>query len=134
MKDLAILRQRDGPRSLHRLLYFVSPDLARPRAQADPAMAVHAFDIRSAYSDDGVLDRRSRNIFRRFDRFLNRGNGFIQLDDHAFARTARVGDSMPPVAQAELGHLCYQRARLGAAYINRRQEASLLVRHSLMIP
>ena len=54
-----------------------------------------------ANADDGVLDRRSRDIFGCFDRLLNRGDRLVEFDDDAFARAARVGDSMPAIAQAE---------------------------------
>ena len=129
MENLAIGGQRDGAGAIDGLLDLVASDFARTRAQADAAMTVDAAHVRSADADDGVLDRRSGNVFGGFDRLLNRGDGLVEFDDDALARAARFGDAVAAIAQAGVGELRHQRARLGAAYIDRGKKTSLLVRH-----
>jgi hypothetical protein len=66
----------------------------------------------------GVLDRRSGNIFGGFDRFLNGLHRFVEFNDDALARTARLGDAVAAIAQAAVGQLRHQRAGLGAAHVD----------------
>src|SRR5262245_1569657 len=88
MEDLAVGGERDRAGALDCLFDLVASDLARARAETDAAMRVHAPEVGSADTDDGVLDGRARNIFGALDRFLNGGDGFVEFDDHALARTA----------------------------------------------
>ncbi len=120
MEDLAIGGQGDGAGALDGLLDLVAADLARTRAQADASMAVDAAHVRSADADDGVLDGSAGDIFGGLDRFLNRCDGFVEFYDDALARAAGFGDAVSAIAQAGVGELRHQRARLGAAYINCR--------------
>src|SRR5579872_809293 len=92
-------------------------------------MTVHTPHVSAANANDGVLHRGTRDVFGRLDRFLNRSNSLIELDDHALARAARFGEPMSAIAQAGVRHLGHQRACLGAADINCREKTSLLVPH-----
>jgi hypothetical protein len=131
VKDLAIGGQRDGASAVDGLLDLVASDFARASAKTDSAVAVDAANVGSANADDGVLDRRTRNVFRGFDRLLNRGNSFIEFNDHALARASGFGLAVAAIAEAAIGQFRHQRASLGAAYIDRRKKTSLLVPHRL---
>src|SRR5215471_18430222 len=98
-------------------------------AQADAAMRIDAAYVRTADADGGVFDGSSCDIFGCLDRLLNRRHGLVEFEDHAFARAAGVGDTVPAITQAGIGQFDHQRARLGAAHINCRQKTSLLVSH-----
>jgi len=77
-----------------------------------------------------VLDSGAANIFRLLHRFLDRCHCFFEIDDHALARTPRLRNSMPAIAQAGVRGLCHQHAGLGATYIDCRQKILLLIRHA----
>ena len=83
-------------------------------------MAVDPAHVRPTNADDGMFYGRTGHIFSRFHGLLNGRNRFFQIHDHAFARTARFRNSVPAITQATVGHLCHERARFGAAYIDRR--------------
>ena len=76
--------------------------------------------MRSADSDDGVLNRRTSLIFGSFHSLLNGGNCFVQFHDHAFARASRLSHPVAAIAQAAVGDLHHQGTRLRASYINCR--------------
>src|SRR5207248_8114667 len=81
VKDFAILRQGDGASAFHSLLDLVASDLARTRAQANAAVAVHATDIGPANSNNGIFHGRSSDVFGGFHGFLNRSHSLLQFDD-----------------------------------------------------
>ena len=97
-------------------------------------MAVHAAHVRSANAHNGVLHRGAGLILGRLHRLLNSRDGFIQIDDHALARPARLRHSVAAIAQAALRDLHHEGTRLRAAHINRRQNVSLLIRHPYEFP
>ena len=80
-----------------------------------------------------MLDGRTGNILGLLDRFLNRADSLVQIDDDALARAARFGHAMAAIAQAVVGDLRHQHAGLGAAYINCRQKVFVLVRPCLSV-
>src|SRR4029077_3858834 len=120
MEDFAVGGQWDGAGAFDGLLDFVTADLVRPRAQANASMRIDAADVRSADSDDSVLDRGAGDIFSGLDRLLNRRHGFVEFHDHALARPAAFTDAVSAITQAGVGELRHERASLGAAYINCR--------------
>src|SRR5271165_7488521 len=71
VKDFAIGGKSDSAGALDGLLDFIASDFAGTRAQTDAAVAVDAAHMGAPDSDNGVLHRRSGDIFRGFDRFLN---------------------------------------------------------------
>ena len=92
VQNFAVGGQRDGARLVDRLANFVAGNFARTRAEGDATVAVQSADVRPGHADQRMLDRRTRRVFRAFDGFLNRSDGFLQIDDDALARAARLGD------------------------------------------
>src|SRR5579871_5089967 len=88
--------------------------------------------MRAANADDGVLDRSSGNILGSLHCFLNRGHGLVELNNDTFARPLGIGHAVSAITQARIGDLGHQCTGLRASDINRRDVASLLVRHSFM--
>ncbi len=99
MKNVAIGRQADGARLFHGYAYVFAAHLTRPRSQGDSAPAGDTLDVRSSDGNHGVADRAARGFLGFVHRFLNGLAGLVKFHDHAPARTARLGNAMPAIAQ-----------------------------------
>jgi len=130
MQHLAIRWEGNGPRPLNCLLDFIAANLPRTRTQADAAVTVDAANVGPPDTDDGMLNRRTGFVLGGFNRLLNGGDCFVEFYDHAFARAPRFGHTVATIAQAAVGDLHHQCARLGASYIDSRENVSLLIRNS----
>ena len=91
MQRLAIFGQRNAARFLDRLAHVFAADLAGARAERDAALAVDAADMRARDADNGMLNRRLRDVLRLLDRFLDGGDRLVEIGDDALAHAARVG-------------------------------------------
>jgi len=130
VEDFAICRQLYGSRFLDGLADFVAGNLAWTRAKRDSAVGVQAAHVGSGNSDQRVLDSCSRRIFRAFDRFLNRRNGFLQINNDALTRSPRLSHAVAAITQAVIRDLRHQSTGLGASDIDDVDEIPLLVRHA----
>src|SRR6266849_5616854 len=98
VKNFTIAGQRDGAGFVHGLPDFLAADFARARAETDAAMAVHPADMCAGDTDQPMLDRDTRNIFRMFYRFLNTANRLVEFCNHAFAQATRFADAVAAIA------------------------------------
>ena len=104
--------KRHGARLVHGLADFLAANLARTRAEADAAVAVHAANVRSRNADQRMLDRNAGDVFRVLHRFLNAADGLVEFGDHAFAQAARFADAVAAITQSVLAQLGHQHAVL----------------------
>jgi hypothetical protein len=58
---------------------------------------------------------------------------FFEIDDHAFARAARVGDAVTPVPQSLLRDLDGERNRFCAACVDDRDDVFVPLTHGSLI-
>src|SRR5580765_5183090 len=93
-------------------------------------MTVDAASVGTGHSQQGMFYRGPGRVFGLLHCLLDRGTGFIQIDDDALARAARFGHTVTAIAQTVVGNFRDQRAGLGAAYVDRGQKVLVLVRHS----
>src|SRR3989442_767495 len=80
-----------------------------------------------------MLDGRSSSVLCLLHSLLYGSHGSVQVNNDALARTPRFGDAVAAVAQATVGNLHRQCARLGTADVNRGKEVLVLVRHSYCV-
>src|SRR5438045_448105 len=85
--------------------------------------------MRTGNAQSGVLDWDIRNVFRTLDRLLDGSDGFVEINNDAFARAARFRQSVPAVAQSVLGDFGDEDACLSAADVNRGQKMFGRLRH-----
>ena len=133
MQNFAIVGKRNGAGLVHRGTQFFAANFARPGAEAQTAVAVDAAGVGPGHAQQGVLDGRSGHVFGLLHRLLNRGYGFVQIDDDALARAARFRYAVTAIAQTVVGNFRHQRAGLGAAYVDCGQKVLVLVRHSYCV-
>src|SRR5215469_13639226 len=117
----AIGGERDGAGLVDGEADFLAGNFPRAGSEANPAMGVHAADVRPGNTQQRVFDGGTQGVFGLLDGLLDGSNRLVEIDDDAFAGAARVGDAVSPVAQAMVGDFHDQRAGLGATYIDRRQ-------------
>ncbi len=111
VQDLAVGWQRDGAGAFHGEADILARDLARAPAERDAAAAVHAPQVCARHAGDGVLHGHAARFFDLGRGLLHRRDGLFQVNDHALARSARLGDRMSVVAQPGVGGLGHQHAR-----------------------
>ena len=93
VQDLAAGRQRHGLRRLDRAPHVVARDLAALAGHGDDAAAVEALDVRARHRQVHGVDLDAGHQLGLFDRLLDRLDGGLEVDDHAAADAARLGDA-----------------------------------------
>src|SRR5581483_10030407 len=133
VKDVAVFGQVDAARLFHGKPHVVAADFPGARAQADAAMAVYAANVRARQADDGVLDRRLRNVLGLFHRLLDGSDGLVEIGDYALAHTARVRDAVAAIAQSVVVHLGDDDAGLRATDFDDGEQVFRLASHALLV-
>ena len=108
MQDFAVGRQGKGAGFVDGLANFFACDFTRTRPNAMPPCAVHARGRASRPTPTTRARPAAPAVSSaRFDCFLNRSDCFLQINNHALARTARLSDAVTAIAQTvfrEFGH------------------------------
>src|SRR6185312_15294800 len=117
MDSLTIRRQRHRACPLNRLTHVVAIDLARTRTKRNASTAVEAADVRPANTDRRSLDGHLSRRFSFFDRPLDGSCRLLELDNHTFARSSRIGCAVAAISQARIRNFSYNYAGFGAAYV-----------------
>src|SRR6185503_7652309 len=128
VQNFAVWRERNVLCFFDRLANFLPPDLARA-AEYESAVGVDAAHVRARDPQRGMLNRNSGSVLGPLDRLLNRCHCFIEIDNDALARAARLGHAVTAIAQSVFSHLHHENAGFRAAYVDRGQEMFGRPRH-----
>src|ERR1700681_3341103 len=102
MEDFAVRGQRNSAGFIDGLSNFFSPNLAGA-TEDQPTMRVDPANMRTGNAQECMFNRDSGAVLGAFTRLLYRRHGSFQIDNDAFARSARVRQPMPAIAQPVLG-------------------------------
>ena len=97
-------------------------------------MSIDSAHVRSGDAENGMLHSNSGTVLCLLHDLLNRRDGFIEIDNDAFARAFRFAEAVTAIAQAILCDFGNQNTGLGAAYVNGGQKISLRHRHGYGVP
>src|SRR5579862_5454638 len=134
MQNFTICGQRNGTRFVDRRANLVTCNLSGPAAQAKTTMCIDAAYMCARHPNQGSFDRGSARVFGLFDCVLNRGDGFLQIDNDPFAGTTRFGQTMAAISQAVVPNLRDHYAGFRATYIDGRDESPVLITHPYCCP
>src|SRR5689334_17270347 len=84
-------------------------------------------------SDDCRFEWNLSGMLRLFHGFLNGLHGLLEIDDHAFARSARVGDAMSSILQSLVRDLDCERDCLCASCVDDRDDVFVPLTHGSLI-
>ena len=120
VQHFAVFRQRDALGRFDRAAHILALDVARPRSQRDPALAVDAAHVRSRDADHRRFHRHADNRLRFLHRAANRAHREIEVHDLALAPAFRLRRAKRREFHAAVLILFpHQRARLRAADVER---------------
>src|SRR5215469_11406154 len=97
VEDLSVGGQLNVASFFDRLADFVASDFAGA-TENQTAVSVDSAHMRTRDAEYSALDREARAILGFFDGLLDGGNCFFQIDDHALARAARIGEAVAAIA------------------------------------
>jgi hypothetical protein len=103
--DLA-RRDRDGPRDLDRAVDVLAADLLARPADGDLAGRVEALDVLATNGDERPVDLPAGQALRPLDRFRDRADRLVDVDDDALLQAGRgdraVAHDRHPAVAADL--------------------------------
>ena len=126
MQNFAVFGKRNGARGVHGPAHVLLFDIARAGAQRNSPSAIHSAHVAAGNADHRRLDRHVGHAFRFLERAADGADRGIQIDDQALARSFGLSRAHSQEARAAILNFGYQRARFGAADVQRDQIALLL--------
>src|SRR5258708_17755926 len=90
--------------------------------------------MRTGHTQDCMPNWNTRGVLCLLDRLLDGSDRFVEINDDALTRAARIGQPVTAVAQTVLRNLGNQNACLGAAHVNGGQEIFLRFRPGYWVP
>ena len=130
VQNFAVFRQGDGARGVHGTADVFPLDIARPRGQHDSAAAIHAADVAAGHAHHGRFHGNPGDAFGLLERAANRTDRSVEIDDQALARTPGFRSAQAQKLGPAVLEAGDERARLGAADVQRDQ-VSVLAIHSV---
>jgi hypothetical protein len=121
VQHFAVGRKRNVLRLLDSLTNLLASNLARA-AEDQATVSIDPTDMRAGDAERGVLNRNSGGIFGSLDRLRDRCDRLVEIDNDAFARAARISQTVTAIAQTVVGDLDNEDACLRAAYVDGGQE------------
>src|SRR5712671_3062665 len=118
MKHLAVGRENDGAGAVNGLANVVARDLSGARVQIQPATTVQSTHQRPTDGEHRFFDGCTGNLLGVFNRSMNGGGGFFQIDDGALARAPRLGQAVSAITQRSISYIADEGQRLGTANID----------------
>ena len=133
--DLAAGRERHRLGGVKGAAHVLAHDLAVLASDGDDAAAVDAVHVRAGQPEVHGVDLDAGGELRLLQRFLDRLDRGLQIDDDAAADAARIGQAdADDVERSIVARLADDRGHLGRAHVEPDDVAFLAAHHSCPLP